>query len=284
MTSLDTQSVPYGRTTVVTESLQSTSHQRRRPKVPRPIVKLASPLLILALWQVLGGAGFLDERTLATPLTVLKTAGEMWSDGALQSAVLTSLRRVLVGLAIGMIVAVALATLAGLFRLGEDIVDAPIQMLRTIPVIGLIPLLIIWFGIGEEPKILLIALAVTFPLYLNIFAGIRNVDNALVEAARTLGLGRFGQVRNVILPAALPNALVGLRYSLGSAWLALVFGETINATAGIGYEMNTAREFFRTDAILVCLALYAILGLVADLIVRLLERTLLSWRPAFSGT
>jgi sulfonate transport system permease protein len=156
-------------------------------------------------------------------------------------------------------------------------------MLRTIPIVALIPLLIIWFGIGEAPKIALIALATAFPLYLNVYAGIRNVDQNLVEAGRTLGLGRLGLVRHVVLPSAMPNALVGLRHALGVAWLALVFGEQINATAGIGYLMNTARELFQTDVIVVCLAVYAGLGLVVDAIVRLLERGLLAWRPAFNG-
>ncbi|MFI0467362.1 ABC transporter permease [Saccharopolyspora sp. 5N102] len=256
---------------------------RRENRVPRWVFKLISPVALVALWQVLSSTGVLSDDTLASPATVAGTAVEMWDEGRLQEAIAASLQRVGAGLVVGVVVAIVLATLSGLFRRGEDLIDAPMQMLRTVPVIGLIPLLIIWFGIGEQPKIVLIALAVTFPLYMNIYGGIRNVDAGLVEAAKTLGLGWFAQVRHIILPAAMPNALVGLRYSLGSAWLALVFGETINATAGIGYEMNMAREFFQTDVIVVCLVLYALLGLVADFIVRLLERTLLAWRPAFSG-
>ncbi|SDH22638.1 ABC transporter permease [Pseudonocardia oroxyli] len=255
----------------------------RPSRIPRWALKTLSPIVLIALWQVLSSVGILEDDTLASPLTIAQTAAGMWSDGTLQSAVLTSVFRVVVGLAIGLVAALVLATLAGLFRVGEDVIDAPMQMLRTVPVIGLIPLLIIWFGIDEQPKIILVALAATFPLYMNLYGGIRNVDSSLIEAARTLGLGWFGQVRHVILPSAMPQALIGLRYALGTAWLALVFGETINATSGIGYEMNKAREFFATDIIVVCLALYAILGLVADMIVRALERGLLSWRPAFSG-
>lgn len=256
---------------------------RRSGRLPRWVVKASTPVVLVLLWQVLSSAGVLAEDVLASPIEVAGTAADMWSDGSLPSAVAASVGRVVAGLAGGLLAAVVLATVSGLFRRGEDVIDAPMQMLRTIPVIGLIPLLIIWFGIGEEPKIVLIALAVTFPLYMNLFGGIRNVDAALVEAARTLGLGWFGQVRHVILPSATAQFLVGLRYALGSAWLALVFGETINATSGIGYEMNTAREFFRTDVIVVCLALYALLGLLGDLLVRTLERGLLAWRPAFSG-
>ncbi|WP_028936938.1 ABC transporter permease [Pseudonocardia spinosispora] len=260
-----------------------TSRARGGNRIPRWLFKTFSPIGLVVLWQVLSSTGVLAPDTLAAPLTVLRTAATMWADGQLPDAVLTSVGRVLFGLVIGAVAAVLLATVAGLFRRGEDIVDAPMQALRTIPVIGLIPLLIIWFGIGEQPKVALISLAVMFPLYMNIYGGIRNADAGLVEAARTLGLGWFGQVRHVILPSALPNALVGLRYALGSAWLALVFGETINATSGIGYLMNNAREFFQTDVIVVCLVLYAVLGLIGDLIVRTLERGLLSWRPAFSG-
>jgi sulfonate transport system permease protein len=275
------QSPPVPRA-VETETVRpepATGHRR----VPRWVVKAASPVVLVIVWQILGSTGVLERDVLAPPSAVLASAADMWSQGRLQSAVLVSLGRVAVGLVLGLVTATVLATITGLFRRGEDLLDLPVQMLRTVPVIGLIPLLIVWFGIGEEPKVALIGLAVTFPLYMNLCGGIRNVDAALVEAARTLGLGRFDQIRHVILPAALPQALVGLRYALGTAWLALVFGETINTTSGIGYEMNTAREYFQTDVIVVCLVLYALLGLVADLVVRGLERGLLSWRPAFSG-
>lgn len=259
---------------------EGTGHARR---VPRWAVKALSPVVLLAAWQLLGSTGVLERDILAPPTDVVASAAQMTSEGRLQSAVLVSLTRVAFGLVLGVATATVLATLTGLFRRGEDLLDLPVQMLRTVPVIGLIPLLIAWFGIGEEPKVALIGLAVTFPLYMNLFGGIRNVDASLVEAARTLGLTRLQQVRHVIIPAALPQALVGLRYALGTAWLALVFGETINATSGIGYEMNNARENSLTDVIVVCLVLYALLGLVVDLVVRALERGLLSWRPAFSG-
>jgi sulfonate transport system permease protein len=156
-------------------------------------------------------------------------------------------------------------------------------MFRAIPWVGLIPLFIVWFGIDETPKIALVALGVTYPLYFNIYGGIRSADSQLVEAARMLGLGRLGLIRYVILPSALPGALVGLRYALSTAWLALVFGEQINADAGIGYLMSNAEQYFRTDVIVLCLAVYAILGLLCDFVVRLLSKRLLSWRASFDG-
>jgi sulfonate transport system permease protein len=215
---------------------------------------------------------------------VISAGAELWHTGEVPAAIRASMLRAVSGLAIGGSIGVVLALLSGMFRIGEDLINSTVQMLRTIPVVALIPLLIIWFGIGEAPKIALIALATAFPLYINLNAGIRGVDQALVEAGRTLGLSQFGLTIHVILPAALPSALVGLRYALAVSWLALVFGEQINATAGIGYLMNTAREFFQTDVIVVCLVAYAILGLLVDATIRLLERLLLSWRPAFTGT
>ncbi|KQK31471.1 ABC transporter permease [Bosea thiooxidans] len=255
----------------------------RRRGLPRPLRRAIGPVLLVALWHVLSVTGVLPPTVLAGPATVLSSAASLWATGELQAAILASLGRAASGLAIGGTIGISLAVISGLFRLGEDLVDSTMQMLRTVPNIALIPLFIIWFGIGEAPKVALIALATAFPLYLNVYAGIRNVDQTLVEAARTLGLSRPAMIRHVILPGALPNALVGLRYSLGVAWLALVFGEQVNATAGVGYLMNNAREFFQTDVIVVCLVVYALLGLIVDFIVRLLERLLLAWRPAFSG-
>jgi sulfonate transport system permease protein len=255
-----------------------------RQGLPRPLRRAIGPLAVLLIWELASASGLLPQDVLKGPAVVVASASKLLATGELQQAILVSLGRAAAGLAIGGSVAVVLAILSGLFRLGEDLIDSTMQMLRTMPIVALIPLLIIWFGIGEKPKIALIALATAFPLYLNVYAGIRNVDQKLVEVGLTLGLGRAALVWNVVLPGALPNALIGLRYSLGVAWLALVFGEQINASAGIGYLMNTGRELFQTDVIVVCLVVYALLGLIVDAFVRFLERVLLSWRPSFTGT
>ncbi|MFD3654937.1 ABC transporter permease [Streptomyces sp. NPDC058620] len=255
----------------------------RLGSVPRWVRRTIGPLLLLALWQVLSGAGVLHPEVLASPGTIARAGADLVADGTLPSAMGVSLRRVAVGLLLGGVVGTALALISGLSRLGEDLVDASVQMLRTVPWVGLIPLFIIWLGIGEAPKVALIALGVAFHLYLNVYAGIRGVDSQLIEAGQSLGLRRWGLIRHVVLPGALPGAMTGLRYSLATAWLALVFGESINADAGIGFLMNQAREFFRTDVIVVCLVVYAFLGLTADVIVRILERLLLQWRPTFTG-
>ncbi|WP_020137201.1 ABC transporter permease [Streptomyces sp. 351MFTsu5.1] len=255
----------------------------RRTRVPRWLRRTTGPVLLLVLWQLLSATGVLTPNVLASPGRIAQVAGDLIADGSLASALTTSLQRVAGGLLLGVIIGTGLALVSGLFRVGEDIVDAPVQMLRTVPFVGLIPLFIIWFGIGEAPKIAIITLGVTFPLYLNVYAGIRGVDSQLIEAGESLGLSRWGLVRHVVLPGALPGAMTGLRYSLGIAWLALVFAEQVNADSGIGFLMVQARDFLRTDVIVVCLIVYAFLGLLADFVVRALERLLLQWRPTFTG-
>ncbi|MFJ3662606.1 ABC transporter permease [Streptomyces sp. NPDC090119] len=255
----------------------------RRTRLPRWLRRTTGPLALLILWQVLSSTGVLTPDVLASPGRIAQVAGDLIADGSLPSAMGVSLQRVAAGLVLGTVVGTGLALISGLFRIGEDMVDAPVQMLRTVPFVGLIPLFIIWFGIGEAPKIAIITLGVTFPLYLNVYAGIRGVDSQLIEAGESLGLSRWGLVRHVVLPGALPGALTGLRYSLGIAWLALVFAEQVNADSGIGFLMVQARDFLRTDVIVVCLIVYAFLGLLADFIVRSLERLLLRWRPTFTG-
>jgi sulfonate transport system permease protein len=255
----------------------------RRTRVPRWLRRTSGPLLLLSLWQLLSVTGVLTADVLASPGTIARVGRDLITDGSLPNAMGVSLQRVAVGLLLGTVVGTGLALVSGLFRIGEDLVDASVQMLRTVPFVGLIPLFIIWFGIGEAPKVAIITLGVSFPLYLNVYAGIRGVDSQLIEAGESLGLSRWGLVRHVVLPGALPGAMTGLRYSLGIAWLALVFAEQINADAGIGFLMVQARDFLRTDVIVVCLIVYAFLGLLADFVVRSLERLLLQWRPTFTG-
>lgn len=259
------------------------TRRRRRARVPRPVSRLLGVAVVLATWELLSASGALPPTLVGSPAAVARAAGRLVAAGELQSAVAASLQRVVVGALLGLSAGVLLALVAGLSRLGEDLVDAPLQMMRTVPFAGLIPLLIVWLGVGETPKIVLIALAVTFPIYVNLLGGIRSVDPALLEAGRSLGLSRFGLVRHVVLPGALPQLLVGLRLSLGVSWLALVFAEQISATDGLGYLMSTAQELLQSDTIVVCLVVYALLGLTVDFVVRGLERVLLRWRPRAVG-
>ncbi len=245
--------------------------------------RFVAPLLLVAAWQSGSMLGLIPSRTVAAPSAIISSLIALLASGELQQNLLVSLARVAIGLGIGVGIGAVAALVAGLSRLGEDAIDAPLQMARTLPHLALVPLFILWFGIGETPKIALVALGAVFPIYLNLFAGIRGVDPKLVEAARTLGLSRLALIRHVILPGALPSGLVGLRYAVGVGWLSLVVGEQINADSGIGYMMMNAREFLRTDIIMVGLLVYALLGLLADQGVRALERAALIWRPSMVG-
>ncbi|WLP92394.1 ABC transporter permease [Gordonia sp. NB41Y] len=255
---------------------------RRRGRLQRigsgPWIRLVSPLVILALWQILSSRGVIPESKLAPPTQVWAAAQELWADGSLQDALAVSLQRVGIGLALGVTVAVLLGLLVGFFRVADLAIDPPLQMLRTVPFLGLIPLFVVWFGIGEEPKILMVALGVLFPLYLNLVSGIKGVDPKLIEAGRAVGLGRLGLARTVIIPGSMPEALTGFRLSLGVAWLSLIVAEQINADAGLGYLVMNARTYFRNDIIVLGLVIYALLGLISDTIVRGLESRLLRWR------
>ncbi|MGF7154332.1 ABC transporter permease [Novosphingobium gossypii] len=239
-----------------------------------------SPLLLLAVLEFGSRSGLIPERTLAAPSQVIATLWAMVLSGELADNLFVSFLRILFGLTIGITVGVVLGLVAGLSRQGEVAVDPIMQIKRTIPTLALTPLFIVWFGIGETPKVALIAFASIFPVYLNLYGGIRGTDLRLLEGARSLGLSRAAQIWHVILPGALPQLLVGLRYSLSVAVLVLVVAEQINATAGLGYLINNARDFMRTDIILVCLMVYAVLGLAADGLVRAIENRALAWRPA----
>jgi len=240
----------------------------------------ASPVLLLLLWEIGSRSGLIPERTLAAPSAVLGTLVDMSLSGELLANLLVSFARAAAGLFLGVGLGLMLGLAAGLSRAAEQVVDPLMQIKRTIPALALTPLFIVWFGIGETPKIALIAFATVFPVYLNLYSGIRGVDLRLLDAARSFGLSRIELIWHVVLPAALPSLLVGLRYSLSVSILVLVVAEQINASAGLGYLINNARDFMRTDIIVVCLLVYALLGLSGDWLVRRMEDRALVWRPS----
>jgi sulfonate transport system permease protein len=267
-----------GRHDLVTVGGNDDRSRRLAWRLPPGFERLLGVVLVIGAWQLARSLGLIDEQTLAGPVTVARSGWRLLQDGTLQSAIWVSLQRVIEGVAIGVPLATALALVAGLSRLGEDVVDAPLQMLRFLPIIGLQPLVVLWFGIGNTAQVSLIVLGVVFPVYINTFAAIRAIDPRHFELAHSVGLGRFATIRRVVIPGALPGFLVGLRLAAAVAWLILVFAEQINATNGVGYLMIHAQEFFRTDIIVVGLAVYAVLGLVSDALIRLLEGRALRWR------
>ncbi|GAA3565301.1 ABC transporter permease [Microlunatus spumicola] len=251
--------------------------------VPRRVRRLAGPLLLLVVWQLGSLLGLLDRDLIPPPSEVLRAGWDLLASGQLQRHVGRSLVRVAEGTALGVVLGVAVALLAGFSRIGEDLLDSTMQVLKAVPNFALTPLLIIFMGIGEGPKVLLITLGVGVAIYVNTYGGIRNVDRQLVEMAQVLGAGRSRLVRDVILPGAMPGFLVGLRLGLSSAWLSLIFAETINTTEGIGFLMSRAQTLLQFDVSLLVIVIYAVAGLLSYAFVKLLERRLLSWRLGFEG-
>ncbi|MGP3970641.1 ABC transporter permease [Streptomyces sp. 6N223] len=236
------------------------------------------PVLLLVVWSVGSATGWIDERNLTAPWDVVATAAELIEDGRLQENLWTSAERALLGLAFGTGAGLVLAVVAGLSRFGEGVIDGPVQIKRSIPALAMIPLLILWFGIGESMKVITIALSVLVPVYIHTHNGLRTIDGRYVELAEAVRLSRARFLRHVVLPGALPGFLLGMRFAVTSAWLSLVVVEQVNATSGIGYMMELARTYGQTDVIIVGLVLYGLLGLGSDGLVRLAERRALSWR------
>jgi sulfonate transport system permease protein len=252
--------------------------------VGRRLVPWLVPLALVAAWQAASALGWLSTRVLPAPSAVVRAAWELTASGELWTHVQVSAGRALAGLAIGGGLGLLLGLLTGSLRWAETLLDSSIQMVRNIPALALIPLVILWFGIDESAKLFLIAVSVFFPVYLNTFHGIRNVDPALIEMGRTYGLTRWQLYRDVVLPGALSSILVGLRFSLGLMWVILIVAETISAQSGIGYLTMNAREFLQTDIVLVGILLYALLGKLADVFARALEQWWLRWHPGYQKT
>jgi sulfonate transport system permease protein len=257
---------------------------RRSTGVPRWLRRLSGPVLILLVWWLVTATGLISTRSLPTPGAVFDGFVDLTKNGELPEAIWASFKRVFWGTLIGVSAGAAIAVLAGLTRRGEDLLDPTMQIVKSIPKYALVPLLIIWLGIDEAPKIALIALATATPVYVNTYSAIRAVDQRLVDAARSVGLGSAGLVRNVVLPGSLPGFFSGLRISIANAWLALIVAEQLNAHSGLGRLMTEAWSFYyRTDWVMVVVVTYAILGLLSLGLVRLLERRFLQWREGFQG-
>jgi sulfonate transport system permease protein len=252
--------------------------------VRRRIAPWLLPIAVLFAWELSSRAGWLSTRVLPEPVAVVKAFWSLLLSGEMAQHVATSTWRALTGFAIGGGLGLALGLLTGSLKPAETLLDTTLQMVRNIPPLALIPLVILWFGIEESAKLFLVSLGVFFPLYLNTFHGIRSVDKGLIEMARSYGLSGWGLYRHVILPGALPSILVGVRFSLGFMWVILIVAETISAQAGIGYMTMNAREFLQTDVVLVGILLYALLGKLADLLAKGLERWWLRWHPSYQAT
>ncbi|SDD31141.1 ABC transporter permease [Paraburkholderia lycopersici] len=267
-------------TLAATPVLDAVATPSRLAALREPLLRSAAPVLLIVLWQLASSLGLVSEFVLPSPASVLASFRELWQSGDLQAALEISLGRAALGLLIGGGAGLLLGVAAGLSKPAERGVDTVLQMLRTIPFIALVPIFVVWFGIGELSKVALIVGAAISPMYLSTWHAIRGIDPKLLELSRAFRLARGHQIRLIILPMALPGILVGVRYSAAISLLALVAAEQINASAGIGYILNNANQFQRTDIIIAGILVYAALGIAVDALLRYIERKVLAWRGA----
>ncbi|ALP49923.1 ABC transporter permease [Corynebacterium glutamicum] len=250
-----------------------------RPKIALP-ARIYSPLAVLVFWQLGSILGAIPERILPAPTTILAAGWEVATNGTLLDALLVSSQRVLLGFALGAVLGISLGVLTGMSRFADTAIDPLFQAARALPHLGLVPLFIIWFGIGELPKVLIISLGVLYPLYLNTASGFRQIDPKLLEAGHVMGFGFFQRLRTIIIPSAAPQLFVGLRQASAAAWLSLIVAEQVNAREGLGFLINNARDFYRTDLVIFGLIVYATLGLLSEALIRAWERHTFRYRNA----
>lgn len=241
------------------------------------------PVVVLLVWEVLTRLGALPSLLFSSPSLILSRAVNLVSTGKLWEHMEISLFRALLGFLLGGGLGLAFGIIVGMNRKSEQYINPSFQMIRTIPLLAITPLFILWFGFGELSKILLISLGSFFPLYLQAFLGIRNIDNKLFEVARIMEYTRLQQITKLMIPSALPNILLGVRLSLSVAWMCLVAAELLGADKGIGYMIQDARSFMQTDTVFVGIIIFALAGKLSDSFVRVLEEKLLRWQDSFKA-
>lgn len=257
--------------------------KKAQKKVPIWIKGLLLPILIIAIWQFFSSSGAVSATVLPSPLQIATTFFELMINGVLFGHLQISIYRAVIGFLLGASIALILGFIVGFSKQSESYIDPTMQMLRTIPSLAVTPLFILWFGFDELSKVLLIAFASFFPVYINTYNGIRSVDSKLFDVARILEFSKWKQVTKLILPSALGHILVGIRLSIGIAWLSLVVAELMGSSAGVGYMIMDARQFSQTDKVFVGIIIFGVVGKLTDSFVRILEKKLLKWRTSFDG-
>jgi len=243
---------------------------------------LIFPALILAIWQYLSNVGILLEIVLPSPKKVILGLVTIIRNGTLSVDLKISAARVLSGYFWGCLIGLFLGVISGLSKFFERLFGPIANVIRQIPTYAWIPLIILWFGIGETSKWVIIAKAVFIPVYLNTLQGIRSVSKEHLELAMVLELNYFQLLKQVILPSSLPSIFVGLRLGAGNAWMAVVAAEMLGGLTGLGYALLRARDFLQSDKLLALMLVIGLIGLLLDRILRLVESSVLHWRKSIN--
>lgn len=238
----------------------------------------ALPLLLLAVWEASARAGVVSAFLLPAPSRIVATLAGMGADGTLVVHVITSAARVIAGFTVGAAVGAALGLVVGLSPRAEAWLDPSLQAVRSVPSLAWVPLFILWLGIGETPKVTLIAVGAFFPVYLAVASGVREVDPKLIEIGRIHGFDRARMIRHIILPGSAASLFTGLRTGLAVAWLYVVAAELVAAHSGLGFLLSDGRELSRSDLIFSAILLLALCGKLSDGVLKGIERRCLAWR------
>lgn len=272
--------------TVMTTELEVQHLPRKEKavrKLPGVIRAMAIPFIILVAWEALARSGYLAVNLFSSPTLILLKGYELMKSGELIKHLAISLQRAVIGFGLGGFLGLAFGVWVGMKRKTEQYLNPTLQMVRTVPLLAITPLFILWFGFGELSKVLLISLGAFFPLYLQSFLGVRNVDNKLFEVAKILEYSTVEKITKVLFPGSLPNILLGIRLSLSTAWMCLVAAELLGATKGVGFMIQDARAFMATDKVFVGIIIFALIGKLSDSFVRVLEERLLKWQDSFKA-
>lgn len=253
----------------------------RQNKLTDGVLPWALPVVALILWFIVTSGEQNGTELIPTPQATWEAFIRLLRDGTLIKNIEISSLRAFSGLFVGGLIGFSLGVLNGQFRTAEKLLNTPIQMIKNVPHLAMMPLILIWFGIGETAKLVLISLGVFFPIYLNTFQGIRFIDDGLLEMGKAYGLKGVTLFKNIIFPGAMPSIMVGVRQALGRMWLTLIIAETVAAKSGIGFMATNAREYMLMDVIILSLIIYAILGSLSDVVAVKIEKSVLKWHPNY---
>ena len=252
-------------------------------QIKRAAIGSLLPIAVLIVWELMSRSEMLNPMLFPPPTSIFRDFYTIAISGNLASHLGISVMRAVLGFALGGGLGLLLGLLVGLSRRVEFALDPSVQMMRTVPLLAVTPLFILWFGFGELSKVLLISMGAFFPLYVNSFLAVRNVDAKLFDVARVLEFSRYQLLTKVVLPAAMPNILLGMRISLSTSWLCLVVAELMGAEQGVGYLIQDARAYMKTGVVFVGIFIFAVVGKLTDSLVRLLEARLLKWQDSYRG-
>lgn len=241
------------------------------------------PIILVVCWEVFGRLGVIPPNLLPAPSIIIQKIVSMIKDGSLWGHIGITFYRVLAGFVLGTIIAVIFGSVVGFFRIAEQLIDPLLQAFRAIPSLAWVPLFILWLSIGETSKIVLIAVGVFFPVYLNIVSGVKGVDRKLIEVGKIYGFSTYQLIRNIILPASLPSFLVGLRSGLGLGWMFVVAAELMGASKGLGFLLVFGQNMSSPDIIIASIFLFALVGKVTDALLKSIEKKALHWQDTLAN-